>query len=162
VIRWLCSAFLIAAFATPLAETQHHENEGAMLRPRDARGLQRPRPADLPPAPPEKLQRMQRPFAKIQLTSDSSERKRLLKQHLQLIREQMDLIRAAPASLGVATLSPAAPGGNGHTVVFGEGSDCAGTLALHKVIIDRLAALEIIVDQVIEREAFESALAPRK
>jgi len=156
VIRCLSSAVLIAAFATPLAAAQHHENEGTTLRPRDAPGLERARPADLPPAPPERWQRMQRLFTEIQLTSDPSERKRLLRLHLQLIREQMDLIRIAPASLGVATLSPAPPGGNGHAVVFGEGSDCAGTLAMHKVITDRLGALEIIIDQMIEREAFAS------
>ena len=81
------------------------------------------------------------------------------REHLQLMREQMDLLRAAPASLGVATLSAAAPAGNGHTVVFGEGSDGAGTLAMHKVITDRLGALEVIIDQMIEREAFDSELA---
>jgi hypothetical protein len=65
-------------------------------------------------------------------------------------------IVVAPPAMGVATLKEGGAGAGGHAIVFGEGSNCEGTLAMHKVITERLVVLQAIVQQMIQREAFEA------
>ena len=158
--RYLVASYVCVAFAAASANAQQPpEGDHGSHEHRDSRSLERPQstlPQKRETTQLEGIDKMQPLLREIERTQDPTEKKRLLKEHLQMLRHELDAVAVAPPAMGVATLKEDGRGGGEHTIVFGEGFNCQGTLAMHKVITERLAVLEGIVLQMIQREAFDA------
>ena len=158
--QFASTALLIATLAGSAAHGQQQtQDEFSSRGPRDAPGMERLRRVpQVEQASPqvENVQRIQRLLEQIEATSDPAIREGLLAQHLQAMQEQLRLMQAASPSLGVAMVRKGDADGAGETVVFGEDKLCPGSASVHKLIVDRLNALEMLLQHILAREAVQS------
>jgi hypothetical protein len=99
----------------------------------------------------ENMKKAEALMQQIQRATDQAEKRELLSRHLQVLQEQMRLIR----SQGPATKMSMEEGGKTDAGMMGPMMKGGGMMA-HKKVEQRLDMLERLMQQVIEREAAEA------
>jgi hypothetical protein len=116
-------------------------------------GAARPSPAR------ENMSKVERLMQQIRQTSDPAEKRALLRDHLQALREQMKLVRSESGGMKMAMKGEGKKGGG----MMGEGGGMmrGGMMGMHKKVEQRLEMLERVLQQLIEHEGIEAELENR-
>jgi hypothetical protein len=129
----------------------------------------------------ENMKRMQTLMARMQATTDPAQRRAMLGEHLQVMREQVKLILAqagGQAHGGEAAASaegghedhaaqsdqPGSAGGkkkNKKGGMMGGGMMGGGMMKMHEKMEQRVQMLELLLEQMVEHEAVEHELESR-
>jgi hypothetical protein len=164
----LVSGVLLAlCLASPLTHAQEDQDEHAGHHP-EAAAAEQATGSDAPAAGMERMQRnmkrIQGLMKKIHSTDDEAVREDLLKQHLQAMREQIAAMRAMADQKGMGMM------GKGGGMAGGEeGGPRAeskrkegmrgGMMRMHKQMENRAGMLEMLIEQMLEREAVQQGLS---
>jgi hypothetical protein len=148
--------------ASPMVFAQDAQEDHSAHHPPGAAVSDAPQPppqdpGDAKPGPvQENMKKIEGLMQQMQQATDPAQKRDLLSQHLQALREQMRLIRSQHTAMKMSMQE----GGKKDAGMMGgmmkDGGMMGGGMMMHKKVEQRLDMLERMMQQMIEREAVEA------
>ena len=106
----------------------------------------------------ESMKKIERLMQQIQEADDLAQKRQLLSEHLQALRDQMRLIRTQHASMNMSMNDDGKKEDGMKEGMIKKGGMMGGMMMMHKKVEQRLDMLERMMQQVIEREAAQESV----
>lgn len=109
----------------------------------------------------ENMKKIEALMQQIEQTADPTEKRELLAQHLEALREQMRLIRSQHSEMKLSMKEGGKKDGGTMGGMMKDGGMMGGGMMMHKRVEQRIEMLERLLQQMIEREAAEASIGQR-
>lgn len=156
VLSLTCAAPMAFAQSEEQDHSAHHPAQGAAPEAAQPSGHEhgtaRPSPVQ------ENMKKIEALMQQIQKTTDPGQKRELLAQHLDAMREQMRLIRTQHSEAKMSMMEGGKQDGDMMGGMMKEGGMMGGGMMMHKKVEQRLDMLERMLQQTIEREAAEASV----
>ncbi|HEX5802940.1 MAG TPA: hypothetical protein VFY24_07925 [Azospira sp.] len=157
ITRPVVLAALFIAALPAVAEDAHHPEQATPPAAATVKSTPPPaaKAAEQGAAQMKKTQAL---MGRIQQASDPAERRQLMHEHMQAMREGMGMMRAMGAGMGGGMMMGMAPPADGKMIQKDAGMTGCNMMAGHGMMEKRLDMMQQMMEQMLQREEFRETL----